>query len=281
VRKSTQTNKYATACFVQEAPVSTEINRGDLQILKSTNGFPYCKFPATLQTYGTANRMRRSYCGNNVAQVIAADERIQTLKRQNKWRGEWNHPNPEIKGQVFSDIRMTIPEPIRTSHFINNDRLDNNKYVGMITTHPETDCGKAVNSEIIDLGSVVSFSVRLLGMMIPNMPVGQPNMRVNKVITFDMVDFPSHPNADGHFRAVQESAVEEVVFLKEFAQYLAGKDEIARVVMESFEISMDEITSITEGGLIIVDQPDTSQVRIPLQSELRTEALGLLMKRRG
>ena len=67
--------------------------------------------------------MHRWYDLQNAKNVVTTDERLQTLKAQNKWRGEWNHPNPEIKGQQYSDIRMTIPEPMRTSHFISNDKF--------------------------------------------------------------------------------------------------------------------------------------------------------------
>ena len=194
--KSTQTNKYETACFVQEAPTSSEMDPRGFKVFVSVDGHHYCEFDATLQTFNCQNRMRRQYDPHNLVSVIDNDERIQTLVRQNKWRGELNHPNPEIKGEQYSDIRMTIPEPMRTSHMIRKNRLEGDKYKGIITTHPGTECGQAASSEIIDLGAVPSFSVRLLGNMIPNAPAGQPNMRVTKVITYDMVDFPSHRDAD-------------------------------------------------------------------------------------
>lgn len=275
--KSTQTNNYETACFVQEAPVSSELEPGGYEIKKSVEGLPFCVFPATLQTYGVHNRMRRRYDPHNVDSVINTDERIQTLLQQNKWRGEWNHPNPDIKGQQYSDIRMTIPEPMRTSHFISKNRLEGDRYRATITTHPRTECGRSVASEIIDLGSVPSFSVRLLGNMIPNASPTQPNMRVTKVITFDMVDFPSHVGADADIVArVQESA--NVVFLKELAKYCTEQDETMQVVCESFEISADEIMGIHNGN-IIVEQADSSRMHIPLKGDIRREALSILINR--
>ena len=124
--KSTQTNKYETACFVQEAPTSSGLRPGGYKIKKSSTGNPYVVFEATLWSFDNYNRMHRRYDKNNAEQVITSDERIQTLKAQNKWRGELNHPNPDIKGQQYSDIRMTIPEPMRTSHFINKDKFITN-----------------------------------------------------------------------------------------------------------------------------------------------------------
>lgn len=274
--KSTQTNKYETACFIQESPVSSELEPGGYEVKKSCEGLPFVRFPATLQTFNCYNRMGRRYDANNVNTVIESDERIQTLLKQNKWRGEWNHPNPDIKGQQYSDIRMTIPEPTRTSHFISNNRLVGDKYKATITTHPRTECGRDVTSEIIDLGAVPSFSVRLLGNMIPNAPVGQPNIRVTKVITYDMVDFPSHQGADADFSArVMESA--NVIFLKELSKYCVEQDENLQVVCESFQISSDELMGINNGS-IIVEQGD-SRIHLPLQGDIRREALSILLGR--
>lgn len=274
--KSTASNKYETACFVQEAPTSSELEPGGYEVKKSSEGHTYVVFPATLWTFECYNRMNRRYDINNAKAVINGDERIQTLKSQNKWRGEWNHPNPDIKGQQYSDIRMTIPEPMRTSHFINKDKFEGNRYKAIITTHPQTECGRAAASEVVDLGAVPSFSVRLLGNMIPNAPRNQPNMRVSKVITFDMVDYPSHHDANADIVArIQESA--NVIFLKELAKYCVDQSENLNVVCESFEISTDEIMGINNGS-IIIEQAD-SRIHLPLQGDIRREALSILRNR--
>ena len=162
MRKSTQSasSKYNTACFIQEAPQSSEMDKKHgYEVKKSSTGQPFCIFEATLQTFNCYNRMGRRYDAHNVSSVIDNDERIQTLLKQNKWRGELNHPNPDIKGQQYSDIRMTIPEPLNSSHFISHPRLEGDKYKGRITTHPGTKAGICASSEVIDLGIVPSFSV--------------------------------------------------------------------------------------------------------------------------
>ena len=247
--KSNQTSKYETACFVQEAAVSSELGINGYTVKQSAEGLPYCEFESTLMTFNEYNRMHRRYDANNINTVIASDERINDLLRRHQWRGEWNHPNPDIKGQQYSDIRMTIPEPTRTSHFITNPRLEGDRYRGHIITHPRTECGRSVASEIIDIGAVPCFSVRLLGNMIPNAPINQPNMRVSKVITFDMVDFPSHAGAQA---------------------------DNMRVVCESFEFSTDEIMGIHDGS-IVVEQAD-SRIHIPLKGKIRQEALSIIME---
>lgn len=275
--KSNQTNKYETACFVQEAPISSElpVNGYTVRMSKAT-GIPICEFDSTLMTFNVYNRMKRRYDANNIDTVISSDERINDLLRRHQWRGEWNHPNPDIKGQQYSDIRMTIPDPKLTSHFISRPRLEGDRYRAHISTHGGTDCGKAVASEIIDNGAVPCFSVRLLGNMIPNAPINQPNMRVSKVITFDMVDFPSHAGAEADITPSihQESA--NVVFLKELANYCCEKDETMKVVCESFEFSTDEIMGIHNGS-IVVEQAD-SRIHIPLRGDIRKEALSIIME---
>lgn len=275
--KSNQTNKYETACFVQEAPVSSELATNGYKVKRSAEGLPYCVFDSTLMTFNVYNRMRRRYDANNVNTVIATDERINDLLRRRQWRGEWNHPNPEIKGQQYSDIRMTIPEPTRTSHFIENPRLEGDKYRARIITHPRTECGRSVASEIIDIGAVPCFSVRLLGNMIPNAPVNQPNMRVSKVITFDMVDFPSHDGAEADITPSVHMESANVVFLKELAQYCCEQDETMKVVCESFQFSSDEITGINNGS-VVVEQAN-SRIHIPLKDDIRREALSIIMGR--
>lgn len=271
--KSTQTNKYETACFIQEAPTMNEIAPGELKVLKTIDGFPYAKFRACVQTYGCYNRMHRNYDMGNVSSVVRGDERITTLKRNNQWRGEWNHPNPDIKGQEYSDIRMTIPEPTRTSHFLNNDIFADNRMTCEITTHPKTESGRAYSSEIIDLGAIPSYSVRVLGVAIPNAPAGQANIRVTKFITADAVDFPSHQQAEADIKRIQESC--NVIFLKELAKYCTEQDENMRVVCESFMISPEEIMGIHEGS-IIIEQADMSKMRIPLKGDIRREAISII-----
>ena len=276
--KSTQTNKYETACFIQEAPEYVqEFDRRGLIIKHTSTGKPYCIFPACLQTYGCTNRMRRRYDKFNVKHVIDTDERIQRLKYQNKWRGEWNHPNSWYKDKQYSDIRMTIPEPDRTSHFINEDRLEGDRLMATITTAPATFNGE-INEEIIDLNIIPSFSVRILGNMIPNAPSSQPNIRVSKFITADMVDFPSHPNADAEIEKMVTEYT-RVAQLQDLAKYCVEEDEVMRVVCESFEFSPEEINGIIMCGdtpTVEVCQSNNSRIIIPMRSDIRREALSIL-----
>jgi hypothetical protein len=100
-------------------------------------------------------------------------------------------------------------------------------------------------------------------------------MRVSKVITFDMVDFPSHAGAQADItpRAYQEGAV---IFLKELAKYCCEQDENMRVVCESFQFSTDEIMGIHNGN-IVFQEADNSRVHIPLRGDIRKEALSIIL----
>lgn len=283
IKKSTATDKYETACFVQEAPISSGLSKNGYTVKMSADNHPYCIFRSPLWSFGHANRMTRRYDKTNAMTVIQTDERLNELKRMNKWRGEWNHPNPDIKGQQLTDIRMTIPDPRKTSHFISDDEFVGDLYKATITTHPGTIDGQAVASEIIDIGAQPSFSVRLMGSMIPSASPNQPNMKVSKVITFDMVDFPSHQEANADI--IPESHTKDfhqegtVIFLKELAKYCCEQDEHLGVVCESFEITPEEIYGIRDGR-IMVNSIDRSKIEIPLMGNIRREALAIIQGRR-
>lgn len=284
--KSTQTNKYETACFIQETAQDSELKPNGYKVRKSSFGTPIVEFDATLQTFNCYNRMGRRYDAQNLVSVINSDERIQTLLRQNKWEQELNHPNPDIKGQQLTDIRMTIPDPNNVCSYISKPRLEGDRYKGHITTQATNDAGKYVTSLVLDQGGVPSYSVRLLGNMLPNAPVGSPNMRVTKVITFDCVSFPSHHDANADITpTVMESytmnldgdsdGLGKVIFLQELAKYCVDQSETLQVVCESFQISRDELMGIQNGSLVI-EQADTTRIRIPLKGDIRREAIEIL-----
>ena len=285
--KSTQTNKYETACFIQETPTSSELSPNGYKVTQSSFGTPIVDFDATYQTFNCYNRMGRRYDGQNLDSVIKNDERIQTLLRQNKWESELNHPNADIKGQQLSDIRMTIPDPLNVCGFISKPRLEGDRYRGHFRTQATNKAGQYLTSLIVDQGGVPSFSVRLLGNMIPNARPNQPNIRVTKVITFDCVSFPSHhdANADITPRVMtegyqmnldgDENGYGKVIFLQELAKYCVEQSENLQVVMESFEISLDEVMGIHNGS-IVIEQADMSRIRIPLVGDTRREAINIL-----
>lgn len=280
--KSTQTNKYETCCFVQEATNfgDAEIDPRGFKVMKSLEGHHFIEFPATLQTFGCTNRNQRRYDPHNLMSCINSDERIQTLLRQNKWRGELNHPNPECVGQRFTDQRMSIPDQKLCSHAIRKPALEGDRLRAIIRTLPETDNGRMATSDVVDMGAVPSFSARLFGTMIPNASGSSPNMRVTKVITYDMVDFPSHRDADGDIKpAVLEAYDGSAIFMREIAKYCAEKSERMQVVCESFEITPDEIIGLTEKGNLITENAD-SRVIFKLEKDIRNEALNILMNGR-
>lgn len=284
--KSTQTNKYETCCFVQEASQSSELDPRGLKVMVSADGHHYCEFPATLQTFGCMNRNQRRYDPQNLDSCIRNDERIQTLLRQNKWRGELNHPNAPVRGQIYTDQRMSTPEQDRTSHFIRSPKLEGNRYRAIITTAPGYETGRGFASDIIDIGCVPSFSARLFGTMIPNAPANAPNMRVTKVITYDAVDFPSHRDADGDVKPKQYNESYEyegdVVFMRELAQYCTESSECMHAVCESFQITPEDITGITKQGDIVVEQHtpiNIAKMILRPEESIRNEALNILRGR--
>ena len=78
----------------------------------------------------------------------------------------------------------------------------------------------------------------------------------------------------------EESSVEKVIFLNQLARYCVDQDENLRIVCESFEISPAELFGINSNGQLEVVTTDNAKIRIPLQNEIRREAMNILMKRR-
>jgi len=93
-----------------------------------------------------------------------------------------------------------------------------------------------------------------------------------------MVDFPSHRNADGDVKPIvhQEG---NIIFLNQLAKYCVDQSENLKVVCESFEISPEELMGINNDGEIEISTIDNARIRIPLENEIRREALNILMKR--
>lgn len=275
--KSIQTNKYETSCFVQESPVLNKIGK-NYKVLTSVEGLPYVQFQGTLQTYNCTNRMKRRYDRNNAKTVTLGDERVMDLQKRNQLRGEWNHPNPDIKGTELTDIRLTCPAPQNTAHFLTNIHFTEDAMRSTITTHPRTESGRAIASEIIDLGAQPAYSVRILATMIPNAALTQPNMRILKFITADQVDYPSHPGALSDITPTVMEQYSSVIFLKELAKYCTEQDENLKVVCESFEITPDEIKGLINNSIVVMGN-DMSSYHIPLKGEIRAEAISILRNR--
>ena len=76
-----------------------------------------------------------------------------------------------------------------------------------------------------------------------------------------------------------EDGFGKVIFLQELAQYLTEQDENLKVVMESFEISKNEIAGI-QNGSIIIDGNDQSKIWLPLKGDTYREAADILLNRR-
>ena len=276
IKKSTYTPTYETACFIQETWQDAEVDPRGFKLKRNSIGKPFIIFPATLQTFDVRNRNGRRYSADNVMSCINNDERIRCLEMDNLWRGELNHPNPDIKGEQLSDTRMAIPEPTRCSHFINKHRLEGNRLRAEITTDSGTDCGVQVAVETVDHHVRPHFSVRVFGGMIPNAGPNEANIRVTKFITADWVDYPSHQGADGDVKSIITEC-SNVIFLREMAKYACEQSEELKAVCEAFQFSKDEIYGINDGS-IIIEQPE-STVRIPFTRDIRREILSELSRK--
>lgn len=253
--KSTQTDKNEIAMMVMEG-ADFEIGRRDgFVVKKSVCGHPFVEYDSPMLSFNKTNRNRHRYDKDQFRSVVENDERLLDLKRRHIWRGRWNHPAAMYDGQTLSKMVMTIPEPMESSHMLSNDRFEGDYYVAHIITLPETPPGKAFTSELVDLGAITGYSVRLMGVAKPGAGMNEPNIMVSKLITVDAVDYPSDRDAIPNINPVVEGAD---ITLESLAQYCTENDALMKVVCESFEISQSDIFNIVPSQKGVVIETATS-----------------------
>lgn len=248
--KSTQTDKNQIAVAIMES-ADFEIGKRDgFNIKKSVYGNPFVEYDSPMLSFNKKNRNKHRYDKEQFKSCVESDERLIDLKSRRIWRGRWNHPAAQYNGQELSKIVMTIPEPMESSHMLSNDRFEGDFYVAHVISLPETPPGKAFTSELIDLGAITGYSVRLMGVAKPNAGFDEPNIIVSKLITVDAVDYPSDKDAIPNVNPIVEGASME---LTELAKYCAENDSLMRIVCESFEISKDDVLNVTpiSGGIVV------------------------------
>lgn len=226
-------------------------------------GVRYAEFETILQSFRCLNRNGRQYWGPNIADMLLA-ERIVTMLSTNSWYGEMDHPYAQIKDQQLSSERIQAIELSRRSHKILRPKVTGDLLRATIQTASGTEAGRGFCDEIIQ-GLIPSFSCRALaGIQQIN---GEPYVIVRKLITYDWVLYPSHreANMDGKPKFISKSAalvslesagistgreIEDIrdcytqdvlIPLKEILEYAGMKDPNTQVILEAFDLSLNDI----------------------------------------
>ena len=226
-------------------------------------GVRYAEFETILQSFRCLNRNGRKYWGPNIADMLLA-ERIVTMLSTNSWYGEMDHPYAQVKDQQLSSERIQAIELSRRSHKILRPKVTGDLLRATIQTASGTEAGRGFCDEIIQ-GLIPSFSCRALaGIQQIN---GEPYVIVRKLITYDWVLYPSHreANMDGKPKFISKSAalvslesagistgreIEDIrdcytqdvlIPLKEILEYAGMKDPNTQVILEAFDLSLNDI----------------------------------------
>lgn len=263
-----------TYCYIQEQTSWPEdyIKKFGFEYHEMGNRF-FLTFPAVLQSFDVLNRNRRIYRAENIMERIQNDEYIQSMLRQNSWMGEIDHPASEYAGSELSMNRIANPDPKMTSHFKRKPRLNGNLLEADIQTDSSNENGMNMAIKIVDGKIVPAFSARVLGDL--QNRSGKPVVNVRKLICYDWVLFPSHPEALGKItQPMLESAdkrVEDVntkiIFLEHLAKAAANSNAETEWLCESFGLTIDAIKGFTPDGKLVIQENATNVYHQPISDK--------------
>lgn len=234
---------------------------------KRTNDLFYVTFDTNLQDFDVENRNRRYYSASNIMDCIHS-EKIQSLLQSGGWFGEFEHPIPEKAGDKFSPERIQNVPPEKRAFKIMNPRLSGNVLQAKIQS-AQGAVGEGFGKEVL-AGWIPQFSCRAIANMINK--GGKPYVMVKRLITYDAPWYPSHAVAHAisapkvttrSFTESVETCLESakdyingvMIPLKEILMEVGHKDVNAGLILEAFDLSVDNICGfdLTKEHVIIKD----------------------------
>lgn len=255
-----------TFCYIQEQTSFEDdyIKKFGYEVFPVGNRF-YVIFPAVLQSFGVQNRNGREYDAQNIMDKILHDDYIQSMLRQNSWMGEIDHPASQYKGEELTIQRIANPDPKMTSHYIRSPHLNGNLLEATIQTDSSNEHGMNMAIKIVDGKIIPCFSARVLGSA--RTVNGKVIVFVNKLICYDWVLYPSHPEALAKIKQPLMESVNEaakyagakVIFLRELAKMAANNSKETEFLCESFGLTIDDVVGVTSTGnsVVIADGKNT------------------------
>lgn len=264
-----------TLCFIQEQTSFTEDYSQNFGYEEhNENGRLYVVFEAVLQSFGIRNRNGREYDEQNVWNCIQTDVNIQDYLRRNSWVGECDHPAAKINGQELTTDRIAVPDMAHDSHYIRSPRLENHLLVANIQTDSGTAEGMNMAIKIVDGKIIPCFSARVFGAL--QKRGGRNIVMVRKLITYDWVLFPSHPEAEARItQKVVESANDaeqitgvRIIYFPELARMAANSSKETEFLCESFGLDINSVVGLTETGNSVVVQENANTYIQPLSDRI-------------
>lgn len=254
----------------QTTPDDNEVK--NLEVIDH-NGVFFVRFDTCLHSFEVINRNSRQYLSDNVEECLHT-ERIQSMLADNAWYGEMDHPLQKYKDKPLSSERIQSIEMSRRSHKIKNPKFQSNMLYSTIETASGTEAGRGMASEIIQ-GLKPAFSCRAIAGL--KLFKGKPTVFCRKVITYDWVLYPSHKEAHAvskplgvmkSLETVTESVIDKareysqdiLLPLKEVLENVGHKDVNAQLIMESFDISNEDLIGFTKDHSHMIMKDGTNTI---------------------
>lgn len=274
--------------FVCEQVTAGNNEVSNIQVVDKNSIF-YVEFDTILQSFDILNRNQRYYDGQNVIDCIYKDPKIVDQMNNNGWFGEMDHPFAKKKGEELTPQRLANPDPGNTSHKIIRPRLEGNLLRAHIQTDAGTSAGMNMAKKIIQ-GLNAAFSARSIAELTNR--GGKPYVMMKKLITYDWVLYPSHPEAHmttparGVSKSITESAgidynqpytVESVCIpLKEILEHVSTSSVNAQMIMESFELTTENITGYDSVGKHFIMTDESKRIYVNMEPEVHNKLNGIL-----
>lgn len=243
----------------------------------------YITFDTNLQDFDVKNRNRRYYDASNIMECIQCDK-IQSLLRTGGWFGEFDHPAPEKAGEKLSPERIQNVPPKYRAFKIMNPTLVGNVLTAKIQSAQGAQ-GESFGKEVL-AGWEPQFSCRAIATMV--MRNGKPYVMVRKLITYDAPWYPSHEiahatsepiittksfmeSADSPIDIAKEKINDIMIPLKEILMDIGKTDVTTGLILESFDLSMDDLYGFNEthDKVIIKDENNMIYANISPKSVKR------------
>lgn len=262
-------NNLDTFCYIREQTSFTEDYADNFGYqVHDKGGRFYVTFDAVLQSFGIKNRNKREYDASNIMERIQNDDYIQSMLRQNSWMGEIDHPAPTNQGEELTMQRIANPDMKLTSHYIRRPTLRGNLLEAGIQTDSSNPNGMNMAIKIVDGKIIPCFSARVLGAL--QNRNGRPVVFVRKLITYDWVLYPSHPEAMGKINQPMVESVNEaaelagctIIFFPELAKMAAASSRETNWLCESFGLTMDDVVGVTNtGNSVVITEGDSTYIQ--------------------
>lgn len=261
--------------FIEEQ-TSPEQNMVSNMNVVDKNGIFYVEFDSCLHSFDVMNRNSRMYKAKNISECLNT-ERIQSYLSHGGWYGEMNHPTSKYENKKLSSERIQDIDMGNTSHRMLNPHVEGNLLVSRIQTDAGTDAGMNLARKMVQ-GFIPGFSCRAIASLF--LEAGKPTVNARKIITYDWVLYQSHREAEQIRNSptkfinkvantVQESVQGIMIPLKEILESVGKTDVNTQIIMESFDLTMDDIVGLSNDNRQLIVKDNNNMIYCNMDTNSR------------